>query len=312
MPKVVIDYSNTIIYKITCNDLTVKDIYVGHTTNFVQRKHAHKNSCSNEKTSNYNCKLYQAIRNNGGWNNWNMEIINFFNCKDHYDARKKEQEYFELLNATLNSIEPMPKPKTKCKNKDIPNLMRKKGTNIAGLELTNNASNFLCEKCNYITPRKQDYEMHLLTVKHQRTQLETNINLNISSIGFRCNECTYTTLKKNLFEKHQTTIKHIRNIKREPTSNVYICKVCNKEYLHRSGYYKHIKICKVVERKTESTNEMREPDKNKPIISVELFMDLMRENKELQICLLESHNKIIELSQNLSSVNNVTQRNSDT
>jgi hypothetical protein len=112
MPKVEIDYSNTIIYKITCKDPSITDLYVGHTTNFVQRKHSHKQSCINDKSLNYNCKLYQVIRNNGGWSNWSMEIINFFNCKDHYEARKKEQEYFVLLQATLNSIEPMPKPKS--------------------------------------------------------------------------------------------------------------------------------------------------------------------------------------------------------
>ena len=110
MPKTVIDYSNTIIYKITCKDTNDPDVYVGHTTNFVQRKHAHKQSCINNKSPNYNCKLYEVIRNKGGWNNWKMEIINFFECKDHYEARKKEQEYFISLNATLNSIEPMPTP----------------------------------------------------------------------------------------------------------------------------------------------------------------------------------------------------------
>ena len=39
MPKNEIDYSNTIIYKITCLDPNITDVYVGHTTNFVQRKH---------------------------------------------------------------------------------------------------------------------------------------------------------------------------------------------------------------------------------------------------------------------------------
>ena len=107
MPKVEIDYSNTIIYKITCKDDNINDVYVGHTTNFVQRKHAHKISCTNIKSSNHTCRLYEVIRNNGGWDNWKMEIINFFNCKDHYEARKKEQEYFILLKATLNSIEPV-------------------------------------------------------------------------------------------------------------------------------------------------------------------------------------------------------------
>ena len=99
MPKIEIDYSNTIIYKITCKDPNILDVYVGHTTNFVQRKHAHKQSCINNKSSNHKCKLYEVIRNNGGWINWDMEIIHFCNCADHYEARKKEQEYFELLKA---------------------------------------------------------------------------------------------------------------------------------------------------------------------------------------------------------------------
>ena len=37
MQKVEIDYSNTIIYKIVCKDPLIKDVYVGHTTNFVQQ-----------------------------------------------------------------------------------------------------------------------------------------------------------------------------------------------------------------------------------------------------------------------------------
>jgi len=34
MPKINIDYSNTLIYKITCKDLLINEVYVGHTTNF--------------------------------------------------------------------------------------------------------------------------------------------------------------------------------------------------------------------------------------------------------------------------------------
>ena len=64
MPKVDIDYSNTIFYKIYCKDSAIDDLYIGHTTNFVQRKYAHKQGCKNNKSSNYNCKLYQTIRDN--------------------------------------------------------------------------------------------------------------------------------------------------------------------------------------------------------------------------------------------------------
>ena len=42
MPKREIDYSKTIIYRIICKDVNIKDIYIGYTTNFSQKKYAHK------------------------------------------------------------------------------------------------------------------------------------------------------------------------------------------------------------------------------------------------------------------------------
>ena len=111
MPTDVIDYSNTVFYKIYCKDPAVKDLYVGHTTNFVQRKYQHKRTCIKENDVNHHCKVYKFIRENGGWDNWKMVMIGYKDCYDHYEARKTEQKYFETLKATLNSIEPLPKPK---------------------------------------------------------------------------------------------------------------------------------------------------------------------------------------------------------
>jgi predicted RNA methylase len=54
-------------------------------------------------------KLYKIIRESGGWDNWNMEIVDYVNCNDIYDARLKEKEYSILLHATLNSIQQVPK-----------------------------------------------------------------------------------------------------------------------------------------------------------------------------------------------------------
>jgi hypothetical protein len=174
MPKIEIDYSNTIIYKITCKDPSITDVYVGHTTNFVQRKHCHKQSCNNDKSSNHNCKLYKVIMDNGGWQNWTMEIVNFFNCHDHYEARKKEQEYFTLLNATLNSIEPMPKPKEKkviIKCNPKPTLTDDACNKIFGSEKiydeSQTTTKFICENCDYKCSRKFCWEQHLSTSKHK-------------------------------------------------------------------------------------------------------------------------------------------------
>ena len=122
MPKLDIDYSNTIIYKICCKNDSIKELYVGHTTNFVQRKCQHKQG---QYDINNKCKLYETIRNNGGWDNWNMEIIDFKNCENSYEARKIEQSYFETLNATLNSVNPLSNLKivsNKVKNNVIKNI----------------------------------------------------------------------------------------------------------------------------------------------------------------------------------------------
>ena len=172
---------------------------------------------------------------------------------------------------------------------------------------------YVCEICYLYTSRKQDYDSHLLTAKHQRRQMETKKYLTVHTDGFQCNECNFTTLKKSIFDKHQTTTKHIRNMNKDSDSTpIHICDVCNKEYSHRSGYYKHIKICKVIAEKTELTNEMREPDINPPALTVELVLDLIKQNKELQNVLIQSNNKIIELSQNPSTINNTTNNNNTT
>ena len=106
MTRLPIDYSNTVIYKLVCNDLTITDCYVGHTTDFVRRKQCHKNSCINEKNKRFNIKVYKIIRENGGWYNWTMVEIEKYPCKDTNEAAAKEREWFERLDSNLNSQYP--------------------------------------------------------------------------------------------------------------------------------------------------------------------------------------------------------------
>jgi len=171
MPKVEIDYSNTLFYKIFCSNSDITDLYIGHTTNFVQRKHAHKQCCKNENASNHKCKLYKFIREHGGWENWKMEIIAFHDCDDHYSARKREQEYFIEYSATLNSIEPMP---------SRPTIQREKQS----ICLTQTNPPFTCEKCTFVSSNKKDYNRHLLTPKHNRLR-----NTRVTQIPNQCEFC---------------------------------------------------------------------------------------------------------------------------
>jgi hypothetical protein len=122
MPINNIDYANTIIYKIVCNDLSITDSYVGHTTNFCQRKREHKNRTINEKNPNYNIKLYSTIRLNGGWINHSMIEIEKYPCNDANEAVAKERYYYEQLNSTLNSYFP-------CRSNEERNLTNKEKNN---------------------------------------------------------------------------------------------------------------------------------------------------------------------------------------
>ena len=107
MPKNPIKYSSSIVYKICCKDLNVKDIYVGHTTNFTKRKHNHKSRCHNINDKYNEFKIYQIIRDNGGWENWEMIEIEKYSCQDENEAKARERFWIESLNCTLNSNVPL-------------------------------------------------------------------------------------------------------------------------------------------------------------------------------------------------------------
>ena len=101
-----VNYKNSIIYKLCCKNPEITDIYIGSTTNFTRRKHTHKSKCNNINSKNYNYNVYKFIRENGGWNNWDMVLIEEYSCNNKLELHKKERDILEQLGATLNSRVP--------------------------------------------------------------------------------------------------------------------------------------------------------------------------------------------------------------
>ena len=101
MPRKQIDYSKTHFYKIVCKDISITDCYVGHTTDFTKRKNHHKRNCYNQKSKNFTNYVYQFIRENGGWDNFDMVIVKIQECENSLEARRIEREFVEQLQATL-------------------------------------------------------------------------------------------------------------------------------------------------------------------------------------------------------------------
>ena len=309
MPKVTIDYSNTIIYKIFCKNPEIKDLYIGHTTNFVQRKHAHKNDCINVNSICHNMKVYKVIRDNGGWDSWTMEIVNFFNCKNIYEAREKEQEYFVLLNATLNSVEPLPPPKPVKNKKRV----------------------FYCGKCNIIFPTEKILDAHNNTKKHKM-----DINLNLQLINpqkcpnYVCEICDYFTSNRKDFNKHIKTKKHIYNINKKNIKSditIFEC-ICGKKYNYRGSIFNHKKNCKVLKEhenknyngdNKEAASLSDDMDMGENIIidesikiTKEMFLKLINDNQEMIKIIKEQQQQINLIIPKISNIGPTTTTNNTT
>ena len=184
MPTKAIDYSRTIIYKIVCNDLSVKDCYVGSTSNFTKRKNSHKRCCINDLTPKNKMKIYETMRANGGWDNWSMIEIEKYPCKDNNEARTRERYWFEELNSTLNTFRPCStKEEKQTYNKDYCYEYRQQ-----------NREKLLDEKKEYWIKNRDE-----LIKKHNLYREQNRIKIN--------------NQKKEHYEKNKDEINRIRREK---------------------------------------------------------------------------------------------------
>jgi len=103
MPRLPINYENACTYEIVCKDVNITQRYIGSTTNLIKRRFAHRSSCNNEKSKEYNYYVYQFIRENGSFDNWDVVLIEkVIDCKDKEHLHKRERFYIESLKAELN------------------------------------------------------------------------------------------------------------------------------------------------------------------------------------------------------------------
>jgi len=98
------EINDYIFYKIVCLDEDLDLCYVGSTANWKQRHHDHKSNCYNEKSRKYNTKLYQTIRENGGWDNFKMIQVGTREQLKKREAEAIEEEYRVELRANMNSV----------------------------------------------------------------------------------------------------------------------------------------------------------------------------------------------------------------
>ena len=105
MPKKSVDYSRTIIYKIQHIEKEHL-VYVGQTTDFNKRKHAHKRmaQCDHPTWKDSNIRIYKMIREYGGWDMFKMIQIKEFPCNSRREAEAEEFKVMQELNSVMNRM----------------------------------------------------------------------------------------------------------------------------------------------------------------------------------------------------------------
>jgi hypothetical protein len=94
------------IYKLVCNDINIKECYVGSTTNMKVRKHSHKERCVKKTHEKYHYYVYHFIRSNGSWDNWSMIQLEDIKFNTRNELLARERHWFEVLNSKLNKKKP--------------------------------------------------------------------------------------------------------------------------------------------------------------------------------------------------------------
>jgi hypothetical protein len=102
MPRKTIDYTKTNFYKVVSKDLHIKQCYIGYTTDFRRRANEHSRKSEMPILSGPNAMLYDFVKNNGGWCNFEMILIETKTCNGSLDAQRIRRIFVEELKATLN------------------------------------------------------------------------------------------------------------------------------------------------------------------------------------------------------------------
>jgi hypothetical protein len=158
---------------------------------------------------------------------------------------------------------------------------------------------YICELCHYATSIKNDFNKHNLTRKHILAQNDTFNPQKSPYIPqkFVCELCNYNTMNKKDFNKHNLTQKHItKQNKANNFENVKFLCNCGLPFNSRSTLSRHKKNC------SQKLNEPAPTATN--VITPELVVDLLKDNKEMKQIIIDLLKTGINNTTNNTNCNN--------
>ena len=183
----------SVIYKIYCLDENIKDCYIGSTNNFYRRKLQHKHDCNNINSNNYTFKVYEFIRANGGWENFDFMILEQFENKIiKKDLEKIEGQYIKNNNSNLNCNIAGRSQKTHYEDNKMHFTNYKK-------EWYNKNKEKLSEKAKENYQKNKSYRQTLNKQNYEKTKEKLSEKV-------KCEFCK-CVIRKDCLKRHQKTKK---------------------------------------------------------------------------------------------------------
>lgn len=190
------------IYKCYCQDASITDYYIGSTIDLQQRIQSHKKHYK----QNQNSKLYNFIRENGGFSNWGFEPLEEDTAEDKTHIRIREQHYIDKLTPTLNQVKAYltKEQKRLYLNEQRAKYREKYPEKIKEWNDKITKWKWKCIACNHEYPYTIK-SRHLKTKKHKDNingvRVERRPRNNIREDTTRCDQTTQTPPKKSFTEQ---------------------------------------------------------------------------------------------------------------
>jgi len=128
-------------------------------------------------------------------------------------------------------------------------------------------SKYYCEICDYGTSKKSSYDNHNLSLKHQKsikeTEMESSVNENMPKL----------------------------------CSSKYSCEKCPKEFKNRSGLWKHKQKCNNNNNNSDKISDQKETE------AKELIQYLLKENSEFKQLMIDQNKHMMEQNKNMLDQN---------
>ena len=197
------------IYKIV-SKIDRNKIYIGSTWNFTRRKSEHKSDCYNKNSKKYNTTLYKYIRENGGWNEFELSIIE---CKNYDSIREREhteQHYINLYGGVENLMNGQDAINTPEQKREKHNICDKNR-----IQINKDTKRFYCEPCEIAYRSKSHLERHIQSEKHQLKIMES---INIIKLPTYCESCDQHCPSHAALLVHYKSNKHENNLSRTVSS----------------------------------------------------------------------------------------------